>query len=84
MIVLALFAGALAKEKAPVDKDVVFSAAVDQLQHENYLEAANAAWEFLQVSTTDDPRYDRGDHLHHNEKNNRAMAAQFDLALLDP
>ena len=44
MIVLALFAGAIAKEKAPVDKDVVFSAAVDQLQHENYLEAAKAAW----------------------------------------
>jgi tetratricopeptide (TPR) repeat protein len=63
VIVLALLAGAVAKEKAPVDKDVVFSAAVDQLQHENYLEAANAAWEFLQVSTTDDPRYDRGQRL---------------------
>ncbi len=63
MIVLALLSGAIAKEKAPVDKDVVFSTAVDQLQHENYLEAANAAWEFLQVSTTDDPRYDRGQRL---------------------
>jgi tetratricopeptide (TPR) repeat protein len=63
VIVLALLAGAIAKEKAPVDKDVAFSAAVDELQHENYLEAANAAWEFLQVSTTDDPRYDRGQRL---------------------
>jgi tetratricopeptide (TPR) repeat protein len=63
VIVVALLCGAIAKEKAPVDKDVVFSTAVEQLQHEHYLEAANAAWEFLQVSTTDDPRYDRGQRL---------------------
>jgi tetratricopeptide (TPR) repeat protein len=63
VILVALLSGAIAKEKAPVDKDVVFSAAVEQLQHENYVEAANAAWEFLQVSTTDDPRYDRGQRL---------------------
>jgi tetratricopeptide (TPR) repeat protein len=52
-----------AKEKAPADKDVVFSTAVDNLQKENYVAAANSAWQFLQVSNADDPRFDRGQRL---------------------
>jgi len=44
----------------PVKKDAAFSFAVEAVEGKNYLNGAGAAWHFIDTSTPDDPRYDRG------------------------